>query len=67
MLFYVPDEWHNSYSKHKQAQPETTEMAEMEGIFEPHVNKVASFGSFYHPSTHYVNIICCSCCYRKKV
>lgn len=45
MLFYVNEDWHNSYERHKLAQPETREMDYIRT--EPHLAKVAAFGLFF--------------------
>ncbi|EFO26723.1 anaphase promoting complex subunit 8/cdc23 family protein, variant [Loa loa] len=42
MLFYVSEDWHSSYVKHKSAQPETAQMDY--STTEPHLVKVAAFG-----------------------
>ncbi|KAM3723353.1 Cell division cycle protein [Dirofilaria immitis] len=42
MLFYVSEDWHSSYAKHKLAQPEKPEMNY--NTVDPHLTKVAGFG-----------------------
>ncbi|KAM3723351.1 Cell division cycle protein [Dirofilaria immitis] len=44
MLFYVSEDWHSSYAKHKLAQPEKPEMNY--NTVDPHLTKVAGFGLF---------------------
>ncbi|VDK78301.1 unnamed protein product [Litomosoides sigmodontis] len=42
MLFYVNEDWHNSYERQKLAQPETRKIDYIKT--EPHLAKVAAFG-----------------------
>lgn len=44
MLFYVSEDWHSSYAKHKSAQPEIAEMDYR--TTESPLTKVTAFGSF---------------------